>query len=67
MNLVWLLAEIGRGGDLMGLPPDNAAVGVSRNPGILGVATDSTLMQEVEAFNKKHAGRLAPISDTLPR
>jgi hypothetical protein len=72
LNLVWLLAEVGgSGGDVaggVGYRPTAAAVSVfeeqekARAAG--GTAFDK-LMQEVAAFNKKHAGKLAAITDRL--
>ena len=73
-NLIWLLAEVGGGGgDVMGgagYRPTNAASGVYEEQlkGVqMGRSALTTLMQEVEAFNKAHAGRLPPISDRLGR
>jgi hypothetical protein len=70
---VWLLAEVGGGGgDVaggVGYRPTNAALSVfeDRLKDLEGgrSAFDS-LMKEVEAFNRMHSGRLAPISDRLP-
>jgi len=70
LNLVWLLAEVGgSGGDVMGgagYKPTHAAVGVLDDQSKLldlGKADFTKLMQEVEAFNRTHTGKLAPISD----
>lgn len=70
MNLVWLLAEVGgRGGDVFGgagYRPTDAAVDVfdDRLREIEAAEADFTaVMRRVEAFNREHAGRLAPISD----
>lgn len=73
MNLVWLAAEIGaNGGDVaggLGYRPTDAAVSVFRDR-LLEMETAQRdfdrLMQEVEAFNRAHAGKLPPISDRLP-
>ena len=73
LNLVWLLAEIGgSGGDVMGgvaYRPTNAALAVfrDREKELEIAGTDfNKLMQEIEAFNRAHAGKIAPISDKLP-
>jgi hypothetical protein len=72
MNLVWLLAEVGgSGGDVaggVGYRPTDAAAGVYDDLlGELGVArTDfDRLLQEVEAFNRAHAGTIPPITDRM--
>jgi hypothetical protein len=72
MNLVWLLAEVGgSGGDVMGgagYRPTNTAVALLKErQAEIAVARKEfdRLMQDVEAFNKAFAGRVAPISDTL--
>jgi hypothetical protein len=72
LNLVWLLAEIGgSGGDVMGgvgYRPTNAAVAVfkERLAEIEAARKDfDRLMKDVDAFNKAHAGKLAPITDRL--
>jgi photosystem II stability/assembly factor-like uncharacterized protein len=72
LNLVWLLAEIGgSGGDVMGgvgYRPTNAAVEVFKDR-LRELETArgevARLMKDVEAFNKAHAGRLAPITDRM--
>jgi photosystem II stability/assembly factor-like uncharacterized protein len=71
-NLIWLLAEIGgSGGDVMGgagYAPTLTASGVfeDRLKDVqAGRSAFTTLMQEVEAFNKVHAGKLTPITDRL--
>ena len=73
-NLIWLLAEIGgSGGDVMGgagYAPTLPASGVfeDRLKDVqAGRSAFTTLMQEVEAFNKVHAGKLPPITDRLVR
>jgi hypothetical protein len=68
LNLVWLLAEIGGGGgDVMGgvgYRPTAAAVTLFKD---LRAEIDAAekdfekLVADVEAFNKKHAARLAAI------
>jgi hypothetical protein len=72
LNLVWLLAEVGgQGSDVaggVGYRPTNASVSVFQDRlKELEVARRDfdRLMQEVEAFNRTHSGRLAPISDRL--
>jgi hypothetical protein len=72
LNLVWLLAEIGGGGgDVaggVGYRPTNAAVAVFQdrlNELELARRDFDRLMQDVDAFNRTHAGRLAPITDRL--
>lgn len=72
MNLVWLLAEIGgSGGDVMGgvgYRPTNAAVAVFKDlqKQMEVAAVDfNRLTQEVEAFNRSHSGKLAPIADKM--
>ncbi|MGH7461810.1 MAG: WD40/YVTN/BNR-like repeat-containing protein, partial [Longimicrobiales bacterium] len=72
LNLVWLLAELGGGGgDVMGgvsYRPTNAAVSVfqDRLRDLEAGRTDfNRLMQEVEAFNRSHSGRLPAISDRV--
>jgi photosystem II stability/assembly factor-like uncharacterized protein len=74
MNLVWLMAEIGgSGGDVMGGAgnrPTDAAVGVFKDltAQIAAARRDfDRLMQEVDAFNKKYAGQLPPVTDTLSK
>jgi photosystem II stability/assembly factor-like uncharacterized protein len=72
MNLVWLVAEIGSGGgDVAGglaYRPTNAAVAVfqdrQREMEVAKRAFDQ-LVQDVEAFNRTHQGRIAPISDRI--
>jgi hypothetical protein len=72
MNLVWLLAEVGgRGGDVAGgagYRPTNAALGVFqdrlRDLEVARVDFEQ-LMQEVEAFNRAHEGRLPAIRDEI--
>ena len=73
-NLIWLLAEVGGGGgDVMGgagYRPTVAATGVfeDRLKDVQqGRSAFTTLQQEVEAFNKQHAGKLPPITDRLSR
>ncbi len=68
MNLVWLLAEVGgRGGDVAGgagYRPTNAALGVfeDRLRDLDAARIDfDRLMEEVEAFNRAHEGRLPSI------
>jgi hypothetical protein len=68
LNLVWLLAEIGGGGgDVMGgvgYRPTAAAVAVFNDlrAQIEAAAKDfEKLAADVDAFNRKHAGRLAAI------
>jgi hypothetical protein len=72
MNLTWLAAEIGSGGgDVAGglaYRPTNAALRTfeerRREMGTAQLVLD-TLVRNVEAFNKTHAGRLAPITQTM--
>jgi hypothetical protein len=71
-NLIWLLAEVGgSGGDVMGgagYAPTMAASAVfeDRLKDVqAGRSAFTTLMQEVEAFNKLYAGSLPPITDRL--
>ena len=72
MNLVWLLSEVGgSGGDVaggQGYAPTDAAKGVYedrlKEMAAARVAFD-TLLKEVEAFNKAHAGRVAAVSDRI--
>jgi hypothetical protein len=73
MNLVWLAAEIGSGGgDVAGglaYRPTDAAVQVFKDRQAEmdnALAAFGKLLQDVEAFNRAHAGRVAPISDKLP-
>ncbi len=70
MNLVWLLAEVGgRGGDVAGgagYRPTNAALSVfeDRLRDLEAARVDfARLLEVVEAFNRLHEGRLAPIRD----
>jgi hypothetical protein len=72
LNLVWLLAEIGGGGgDVAGgaaYRPTNAAVAAFKDRlAELDVARKDfdRLLKEVDAFNKAHAGALAPITDKM--
>ena len=72
MNLVWLLAEIGgSGGDVaggVGYRPTDAALSVFGDLRQQMAAAEpdfARLMRDVEAFNRKHAGRLPAISDRL--
>jgi hypothetical protein len=72
-NLIWLLAEVGGGGgDVMGgsgFRPTGAASGVYEEQLKAlqaGRSAFTTLMQEVEAFNKTHTGKLPAITDKLP-
>ena len=73
MNLVWLLAEVGgSGGDVaggVGYKPTSAALNVfeDRLRDLTTARADfETLMKEVAAFNKAHAGKITPITDRLP-
>jgi photosystem II stability/assembly factor-like uncharacterized protein len=73
MNLVWLLAELGGGGgDVAGgvaYGPTDAAVSVFQDRlSEMEVARRDfeRLMADVAEFNRAHAGRLPPISDTRP-
>jgi hypothetical protein len=72
MNLTWLGAEIGSGGgDVAGglaYRPTNAAQSQFLDHQKLFAAAQADfdkLMGEVEAFNKKYAGRMAAITDQL--
>jgi photosystem II stability/assembly factor-like uncharacterized protein len=72
MNLVWLAAEIGgSGGDVMGgyaYRPTAAAVSNYNDQMQLKQTAETDfqkLMQEVEAFNRAHQGRLPAITDRL--
>jgi photosystem II stability/assembly factor-like uncharacterized protein len=72
LNLIWLLAEVGgSGGDVAGgvaYRPTNAALSVyeDRLRELAAARTDfDALMKAVEAFNKTHAGKVAPISDRI--
>jgi hypothetical protein len=72
MNLVWLAAEIGgSGGDVMGgyaYRPTAAAVSNYNDQMQLKAAAETDfqkLMQDVEAFNRAHQGRLPAITDRL--
>jgi hypothetical protein len=72
LNLVWLLAEVGGGGGDVaggaGYRPTNASLAVYDEylkELEAGRADFDTLMREVETFNKAHADRLAPITDTM--
>jgi len=67
-NLIWLMAEVGGGGgDVMGgagYAPTAAALAVFDDrvkDAEAGRAAFSTLMNEVESFNKSYAGRLPAI------
>ena len=71
-NLIWLLAEVGGGGgDVMGgagyAPTNAATAGFEDRLKDVQAARGafSGLMQEVEAFNKLHAGKLPPITDEM--
>jgi len=71
-NLIWLLAEVGGGGgDVMGgagYRPTQAASGVYEeqlHAVQMGRGAFATLMTEVDAFNKAHAGQVAAITDRL--
>jgi hypothetical protein len=71
-NLIWLLAEVGGGGgDVMGSAgyrPTQAASGVYEEQlkaVQMGRGAFATLMAEVDAFNKTHAGKLPALSDQL--
>jgi photosystem II stability/assembly factor-like uncharacterized protein len=73
-NLIWLLAEIGGGGgDVMGgagYAPTGAASAVyeDRLKELQAARTAfGGLLQDVEAFNQAHAGKLPPITDKLTR
>ena len=73
LNLVWLLGEVGgQASDVaggVGYRPTNASQGVFRDLSqqLEMAGTDfSRLMREIEAFNRAHAGRIAPINDRLP-
>jgi hypothetical protein len=53
-----------------GFRPTNAASGVYEEQlkaVQMGRSAFTTLMQEVDAFNKVHAGKLPPITDKLAR
>jgi hypothetical protein len=72
MNLVWLLAEVGgRGGDVAGgagYRPTNAALGVfqDRLRDLEAARVDyDRLLEEVEAFNRTHSGRLPAIEGKM--
>ena len=72
LNLVWLMAEIGgAGGDVMGgvgYRPTSGSVAVFKDlRAQLDVAEQDfkKLLAEVDAFNKKYAGRLAPITGAV--
>jgi photosystem II stability/assembly factor-like uncharacterized protein len=72
LNLVWLLAEVGGGGSDVaggvGYRPTNASLAVYDEylkELEAGRADFDKLMREVEGFNKTHAGKLAPITDTM--
>jgi photosystem II stability/assembly factor-like uncharacterized protein len=72
LNLVWLLAEIGgSGGDVaggVGYRPTDAAVTVFREQ-LAKLETANAdfeaLLRDVEAFNRAHAGKVAPITDRI--
>ena len=73
LNLVWLLGEVGgQASDVaggVGYRPTAASQNVFRDLSqqLETAGTDfNKLMQDVEAFNKAHAGRVTPISDKLP-
>jgi hypothetical protein len=68
LNLVWLMAEIGgSGGDVMGgigYPPTSGSIALFKDlRAQMDVAEKDfeKLLGDVDAFNKTHAGRLAPI------
>ena len=72
-NLIWLMAEVGGGGgDVMGgagYGPTAAALAVFEDrvkDAEAGRAAFSTLMKDVESFNKAHAGKVTAITDKLP-
>jgi hypothetical protein len=72
MNLVWLLAEVGgSGGDVaggVGYRPTNAALGVYEDrlrDLEIARADFDRLLEQVEAFNQAHAGRLPAITDQI--
>ena len=73
-NLIWLLAEVGGGGgDVMGgagYAPTGAASAVyeDRLKDLqAGRSAFTSLQQDVEAFNKLHAGKLPAITDKLSK
>ncbi|HEX6322802.1 MAG TPA: hypothetical protein VFZ36_03680 [Vicinamibacterales bacterium] len=73
LNLVWLLGEVGgQASDVaggVGYRPTAASQNVFRDLSqqLETAGTDfNRLLQDVQAFNKAHAGRVAPITDTLP-
>jgi hypothetical protein len=72
LNLVWLMAEIGgNGGDVMGgigYRPTSGSVALLKDfRAQIDVAEQdfNKLLAEVDAFNKKHTGRLAPITGAV--
>jgi hypothetical protein len=72
LNLVWLMAEVGgSGGDVaggVGYRPTAAALSVfeeQQKELVTARTAFDKLMQDVAAFNKKHAGKLPTITDTL--
>ena len=72
LNLVWLLGEVGgQASDVaggVGYRPTTASQNVFRDLSqqLETAGTDfSKLMREIEAFNKAHAGEIAPITDKL--
>jgi len=72
LNLVWLMAEIGgSGGDVMGgigYRPTSGSVALFKDlRSQIDVAEKdyTKLLAEVESFNKKFSGRLAPITGTV--
>jgi hypothetical protein len=73
MNLTWLAAEIGSGGgDVMGglaYRPTNAAQAQYQDHVKLMATAQADfdkLRAEVDAFNKKYAGKIAAITDKMP-
>ena len=73
LNLVWLLGEVGgQASDVAGgagYRPTAASQSVFRDLSqqLETAGTDfNKLMQEVDAFNKAHAGKLPAITDKLP-
>ena len=72
LNLVWLMAEIGgAGGDVMGgigYRPTSGSVALFKDfRGQIDAAEQDfkKLLADVEGFNTKHAGRLAPITGAM--
>jgi len=72
MNLVWLAAEIGRGGGdvaggLSSRPTDAAVAALEERQREMEAARHDfeKLLQDVEAFNRAHTGSLPAITDRL--